>query len=176
MLDNAVRLVSAFLLHPMHGVNVITQSLPRTTLNSAPDDPAPPVVPVENDSDNESVAKDLTPSAVPALVVWGDSSVSIKLSKGNLIAREVAIAIGYVTSDTADALGAVRDCGYIMRGLILSLKRFNSQSNSAGYRELNGIKILELSEGEEQRITAAVGRFKMWGFVIVRAIVIETLA
>lgn len=176
MLDSSVRLLASWLLHVDHGVNEITQSLPRTALNGLPDDPAPPIVVVQNDSDDESVAKDLSPSEVPALVVWGDSSEGVTLSKSNLIAREVAIAIGYVTSDTADDRTAIRDCGYVLRGGMLSLRRFNSQANSAGYRELNGIKIMELTRVKEQRVTVALGRFKMWGFLEVRAIVIETLA
>ena len=173
MLDAAVRLISGFLQHPEHGVNEMASTLPRQNLGGAPDDAAPPLVSIFNDVDHTSVAKDLTAPKVPALLVWSDSSADVTM-QGYSIAKDIMLAIGFVTSDGVDDLVTNRACGYILRGGLLTLKRYNSQDKSKGYRELNGIRILEIKSVNEQRVTAAVGRQKMWGFLAVRVIAVET--
>lgn len=173
MINETVRLLSAFLLDPQHGVNEMAQTLPRTALGGASADPAPPIVSVFNDVDTPSVATDLTAPQVPALVVWGDSDVETTY-KGYKIARDVIIAVAYVTEDGVDNLVTNRDCGYILRGGILTFGRYNNQKLSEGYRELSGIRIMEVREVTGQRVTAAVGRQKMWGFLAVRVVAVET--
>jgi hypothetical protein len=57
----------------------------------------------------------------------------------------------------------------------LTLGRYNSQENSKGFRKLNGISIHQITSVTEQRMTAVVGTRKMWGFLDIRATVVETL-
>jgi hypothetical protein len=83
----------------------------------------------------------------------------------------VIIAVAYVTDVGADAKKANSDCNYALRGATISLARYNSLRMM---RELNGIKVHEVTSIEEERVTAAVGTRKMWGFLRVRAIVGET--
>jgi hypothetical protein len=173
VLDATVRLLSGFFSHPEHGINEMTQSLPRAGLGGAPDDAAPPVVAIFNDVDDKSVAKDLTAPQLPAWILWGDSSAPVSLA-GYKIAREVVVAGAFVTDEGVDDLVMNRACGYILRGGLITMARYNSQDNSKGYRELNGIKVHMIQSVTEQRVTAAVGRQKMWGFLYVRAIVVET--
>lgn len=175
VVDAVVRLVSEFLRHAEHGVNELAGSLPRTTLGGYPDDDAPPVVPVFNDADEKGVAANLDPPEVPALVVFSDSSASVAAG-GYKIARDVMIGVGYVTEGGVDEMIAGRACGYVLRGAQLSLWRYNSQEKSAGMRELNGVKILEIKSVEEQRVTVAVGRRKLWGLLLVNLTVVDNLS
>lgn len=172
MLNEVVLLLSDFLRDPEHGVNEMAGTLPRKSPTGV-DYPAPPVVKVYSDMDTPEVARDLTAPSLPAVIVWGDSDTSTTY-RGYKVARDVVIAIGYVTEDSVDDLVTNRECGYILRGGILTFGRYNDQKRSEGYRELNGIRIMEVSKVTEQRVTAAVGRQKLWGFLEVHAIAVET--
>ena len=175
MINETVRLLTAFVQHPEHGINEMASTLPRTGLGAEPPDAAPPVVPVFSDVDTASVARDLTAPQLPAVIVWGDSDLKTTY-KGYKTARDIVIAFAYVTEDTVDDLVTNRECGYILRGGILTFGRYNNQKYSEGYRELNGIRVMEIRDVTEQRVTAAVGRQKMWGFLAVEVIAVETYA
>jgi hypothetical protein len=174
MLDIAVRLVAAFCADATHGINEMAQGLPRATMVPGIFDDAPPLVALCNDADDESVAAALEPPEVPAFMFWGDSAADVDV-RGYKIAKEVIIAGAFVTEDGADPLASVRACGYILRAGILTLGRYNSQENSKGFRKLNGISIHQITSVTEQRMTAVVGTRKMWGFLDIRATVVETL-
>jgi hypothetical protein len=178
VIDISVRLLANWAAVAVHGVNDIAASLPRTTLGTAGDDPAPPVVAFFADSDDPGTAEELDPPEVPALVFWGDADASVARTGGlNALAKQVRFAAGYVTDDHADALTAIRSCGYILRaGRISFMKRFNSQQLSKNFRELNGIRILSIDEVNEHRVTVAVGKRKMWGFLEIKATVVDTLS
>lgn len=173
MLDVTVRLLAAFAAHEEHGINEMSQSLPRQNLGTKPDDEAPPIVPIFNDVDDSSVAKDLTAPETPAVIFWGDSAADIKL-QGYKVAKEVAIACAFITDASSDDLVMNVACGYILRGATLTFERYNNQENSKGYRDLNGIRVLKISSITEQRVTAPMGRQKMQGFLVLRAVVVET--
>lgn len=175
MLDTVVQLLSAFAGDPEHGVNALAPLIPRATLSPGIVGDAPPIVTICNDVDNESVARDLDPDAVPALMFWGDSSVDVEL-RGYKTAKEVIIAAAYVTEDGADPLAASRARGLILRAGILTFNRYNSQDKSLNYRKLNGISVMQITKITEQRVTAAVGRRRMWGFLALQVIAAETLS
>jgi hypothetical protein len=159
------------------GVNAIAASIPRKNIIvGEPDYPAPPLVTVVNDVEDKDVAASLDPPVVPALVVWGDSDAELALVKGYPIAKKVRIAAAFVTAEDADALTAIRDCGFILRAARVSMfVRYNKQSLSEDYRALNGVKVLEISSVTEKRIAAAVGHRKLWGFLDISATVVETI-
>lgn len=175
-LDNTVRLIARWLQHPKYGVNNYALTLPRDRGDGTEDPPFDPVT-IENDSDDASVAENLSPSGQDGLVVWGDSSQTAKVRGAGeyQIARQVAIAIAYVTTDNVDVLSATRKCGYLMRAGIASMNKFNVGSLSKDYRILNGIQIEQIQTVKEQRVTGALGNVRIWGFLIVEAIVMETL-
>lgn len=173
MLSETVRLVAAFLDHPEHGVNGMIASLPRKNLGGAADDPAPPLLPIFNTMDSPTVAERLDPPEVPAIVVWGDSTTPIEL-RGYKTAREAVVAIAFVTADDADPIAANRVCSLALRGVVITMGRYDSQSMSTGYRELNGIKVHAVRKVVEEQVGFAVGSRKLWGFVDARLIVVET--
>lgn len=175
MINETVQLLAAFAAHVDHGVNEMAQGIPRKNLDPLkPDDPAPPILAIVDDVNDEGVAKNLDPEEVPCFMMWGDSVAQVEY-KGYKLAREVVIAGAFVTEEGADILTMERACGYILRGGMITFGRFNHQSYSRNFRELNGIKILEIRTVTEQRIPAAVGRRKMWGFLDIRVIVVENL-
>lgn len=176
MINQVVMLLSRWAADADHGVNDLAQSIPRTNFAPTPDDPAPPIVDIFSDVDDAGTAREMDPPTVPALVFWGASEADLK-KKGDLpISRRITIAAAYVTAEDADPLTAIRDCGYILRAEAISImSRFNRVSLSAAYRELNGIRITEVTDVNEYRLTASVGRRKMWGLLEINATVIETL-
>lgn len=174
MINETVQLLSAFAKTTEHGINGMAQGIPRKHIDSTlPDDPAPPILAIVNDVTDEGVAKGLDPDEVPCFMFWGDSSEPIEY-KGHKHA-EVIVAGAFVTDAGADPLSMEKSCGYILRGGVLTFGRFNNQAFSKGFRELNGIKILEIRSVIEQRFPAAEGRRKMWGYLTIRAIVAENL-
>jgi hypothetical protein len=175
MIDVTVRLLEAFFNDPVHGINEMAQTLPRKTLDPMVDDPAPALVTVCSDLSDPDVAEKLEPAKVPAFMLFGDSAADITM-RGYKVAKEVIVAGTFVTDETADSLTSSRDCGYILRGGLLTLGRYNSADKAGALRSLNGIKVLEISKVVEQRVTVAVGRRKMWGFLAIHATVVESLS
>lgn len=175
MINETVQLLALFAGHPTHGVNVMAGSIPRKNADPLkPDDDAPPVLSILNDVNDAGVANGLDPEDVPCFMMWGDSQAAVEL-RGYKTAKEVVIAAGFVTDENADPIASEKACGYILRGGVLTFGRFNHQSYSRDFRELNGIRILEIRSVTEQRVVAAVGRRKMWGFLDIRVTVVETL-
>lgn len=175
MINAAVRLLSGFCKHPEHGINEMASTLPRQVFGSQTPPAAPPAVQIYNDVDDKSVATDLTAPSLPAVILWGDSSAPIKMH-GYKIARNVIIIVAFVATESEDDLVMNSASGYILRGGLLTLGRYNNQEKSAGYRELDGIRILEISNVEEERVTMAVGVQKLWGWLKVSASVVETFS
>jgi hypothetical protein len=175
VINEVVQLLSKFAVDPANGLNAAVSIIPRANVDPLlPDYPAPPVVPVLDDVTSPGVAANLDPEKVPCFMMWGDSQVQVEY-RGYKTAREVVIAGAFVTAEDADPIFSERTCGYILRGGVISFQRFNSQSVSRSFRSLNGVKILEIKSVVEQRVTAAVGRRKMWGFLDIRVIALEDL-
>jgi hypothetical protein len=175
VINETVQLLAAFAAHVEHGVNVMAQGIPRKNLDPLkPDDEAPPILSIADDVNDPGVANGLDPEEVPCFMMWGDSQAAIEV-RGYKTAKEVVIAAAFVTDEKADPIAAEKACGYILRGGVITFGRFNHQPYSRGFRELNGIKILEIRSVTEQRVVAAVGRRKMWGFLDIRVTVIENL-
>lgn len=174
MINEVVQLLSVFASSAEHGVNEMAQGIPRKNVDPLkPDDTAPPVVAVVDDINDAGVAAGLDPEEVPCFMMWGDSALPSEY-KGYKV-TEVVVAGAFVTDAHADALSSEKACGYILRGGMLTFGRFNHQAYSKGLRELNGIKILEIRSVTEQRVPAAVGRRKIWGFLDIRVVVVENL-
>lgn len=175
MIDVAVRLIAAWLAHETYGVNAMTASLPHSRLGGG-EDALPSAVPVYNDADDEGIARALSPKTLPAIAVWADSQDPV--SEGPRQAEaDATIAIGYFTKDSVNDLAQNRACGYLMRGVRRSLRNYAKGSLAEGYRELNGIRVMALSLGKEQRITmAGEGETPvMWGFLAVTARVADSV-
>ncbi len=175
MINATVRLLSGFCKHPDHGINEMASTLPRQAFGGQLAPLAPPLVSIFNDVDDKSVAKDLTAPSLPAVILWGDSSAEVKM-RGYKIARNIVVIIALVATESEDDLVMNGASGYILRGGLLTLGRYNNQDKSAGYRELDGVRVLEISSVEEQRATVAVGVQKMWGWLKADVTVVETFS
>src|SRR5688572_17761006 len=90
-------------------------------------------------------------------------------------ARAVTMCMAYITAAEEDEKRARSGVGCILRAGQICFKRYNSQPSSVGYRALNGIKVHEVQGIEEQRVNVAVGRRKMWGFLIIPVIVADSV-
>lgn len=177
MLDVAVRLIDAWWQNPTHGLMEMALSLPRHNLGALPDDNAPPTPTFYNDADSKKgLLTDAGPDKVPAWVTWGDSQIDVPTVRGYKIARQCILGVAFITAPDQDELEMNRAFGYLARGAIISAQRYNSQSNSQGLRELNGVKIHEISSVTEQRIVATdpAGRYKMWGLLEMHIIAVDT--
>lgn len=175
MINETLQLLARFAQHPEHGLNDLAGTIPRANIDPAkPDDEAPPALQIVTVLDDEGAAKDLNPETLPCFMMWGVTSARITYGTYK-IARQVTIAGAFVTDENADPLSTSNACGYILRGGTMTFWRFNSQSNSQGYRELNGITIMEVRSVTEHRVTYAEGRCKMWGFLELEVIVVDTL-
>lgn len=175
MINETIRLLARWGAVAEHGINDLAAVLPRTNFGADPDDDAPQAVAIFSDVDDAGTAKDLDPPDVPAFVLWGVSTARIE-ARGYPTARRITIAGAYVTAEDADPITAVRNCGYILRaGQVCFVSRYNRQSLSQDYRQHNGVLVLEIADVEEHRLTAAVGRRKMWGMLEINATVAETL-
>jgi hypothetical protein len=172
LLDTTVRLLAAFADTSDHSINKIAATLKRKRL-VGPDDQAPLPVSVFTDIDNTNPGID--PPKVPACMFWVDSSAEIELKSGLYsVARAVTVAMAYITDEGVSEKRALSDTGYVLRAAQICFKRYNSQALSAGYRELNDIKIHQIQKITEQRVTEAVGRRKMWGFLGIPVIVVDS--
>lgn len=117
----------------------------------------------------------IDPPKTPALVFWMDSSADIELKGLHRVAKEVMVAVGYITDDAEKEERALSDCGLILRATEIGLKRFNSQGMSLGFRELNGIKIHSVEKVSEQRVTTAKGKRKLWGVLFVPVVAVDSI-
>ena len=177
MLDTVTRLLSGFLDDPVNGINAVAATIPRAGfLTQIAPDPAPPSVVICSDATDISVAKDLTPSSAPAIVIWADSASDVKLGPHFKIAKDVIVVAAFVTDEGQDPQSAIRESGYILRAGRLCCERFNSQAASTGFRRLNGVVIHEISRVTEQRVTSPLGRFRIWGWLTIHVTAVETLS
>ena len=179
MITEAVRLVGGWLKHPTHGVNGMLTAIPRKRLSGV-DDEAPPPVAVYNDADDESVIHEADPTEVPCVVVFYDGDLAFLADdhKGagySVTESAVTLAIAYVTRETP-AVRAVQDGNYTMRAVMRSLRRLNHQQYATpAFKNLNGVKIVNVERMTEQRVAGAVGQSQLWGFVLATIRVVDTL-
>jgi len=171
LVNTVTRLADRWMEHATHGVNALQATQPRNRPGGGTDS-VPPSVTVYNDVDDEEVATEIDPPASPALTIWMDSEIDITW-RGTMRAKGVTLAFAYTTRHEAD-LVAIRNSGYCLGGVMESLERFNDQKLAVGYRELNGWKIMEVSDITLQRAAGTVGESRLWGFVLAHLVVVKT--
>jgi hypothetical protein len=181
-----VQLVAGFLAHATFGVNAMASTLPHRAF-SAPGDPtidthAPPAVAIYNDAEcaTLNLESGYTPPEFPAVIVLRDTREldgSAKLDRGRApTPRQICIVVAYVTDTNADTIAAQAACESILRAAELSLKRYESQGNADGYRELNGIRVMEVTRWRRVEESAALDRVKFWGWLDVELKVVDTIS
>jgi hypothetical protein len=182
----AVQLVAGFLAHATFGINPIAATFPHHAF-TAPGDPtvdtdAPPAVAIYNDARCATLNLEggYAPPEFPAVIVLRETRElegSAKLDRSRAPApRQIGIVIAYVSDTSADAIAAQAACETILRAAELSLRRYESQGNSDGYRELNGIRVMEVTRWKRVEESAALDRVKFWGWLEVELKVVDTIA
>lgn len=174
MIVETTRLIDRWLRHPEHGVEAMLAEVPRG-LPGGGSDPMPVVPTIYNDTEHDAVAREIDPPAERSLVLFVDSEIETDAKdKLRQIGTSVALVIAYVTRDVP-TLEAVREGGYVIRAVRMSLTRYNNQSLSVGYRDLNGIKVAAVGNMTQQRVAGAVGRSHLWGFLSAAVTVIDSI-
>jgi hypothetical protein len=182
----AVQLVAGFLAHATFGINAIAATLPHHAF-TAPGDPmiendAAPSVAIYNDARCATLDLDggYAPPEFPAVIVLRETRElegSAKPDRSRApTPREIGLVIAYVTDPGADKLAAQAACETILRAAELSLRRYESQGNAQGYRELNGIRVMDVTRWKRVEESAALDRVKFWGWLEVELKVVDTIA
>jgi hypothetical protein len=174
MVNDVTILYDRWLHHPEHGVAAMLALVPRVRPGE-PDITMPTVPTIYNDVEDQSVAREIDPAAEPALVIFTDSDPVIPMHPNRRPAdRRLTTTIAYTTREM-EPVQAIQWGGVILRAVAMTLRRFNDQSLARDYREVNGIKIMEIETVREQRVSGAVGRSKLWGFLLSDAKVLDTI-
>jgi hypothetical protein len=172
--NEITRLISAFARHPMHGVVAQLGELTKEQFGGIADsEPTPPKL--YDDVDTEELVLELDPPAVPALVIWTDSDISLNLNRTDYLTptETVIVAFAYITRDVPN-VKAKLDGGYVLRAARRCLTRFNNQTYSRGYRKLNGVQILNIESVSLPPIAGGVGKSQLWGLLYAAVNVADT--
>lgn len=173
MIVETTLLLDRWLQHTEHGFVSMMLALPRNDPEGNEFD-MPPEPLLYNDVEDEEVAGEIDPPSEVSLVLFCDSDADVQSANSNRqIARQLTIAVAYITRDTPSNV-AVRNGGFTLRAVKKSLLRFNDQGLSRDFRELNGIKVMQINSISEQRVAGAVGRSQLWGFVLTSVMVIDS--
>ncbi len=184
MVDETAMLLDRWSRHAEHGVNALAANLPRRKMSVAgvilaDEWPAPAPVDLYIDQEDAGTAAELDPPTTPAFLTWGEGEpLEVELKDRHSNARAFAIIIGtaYVTAADVDAAKATREAATYLRANRISFLRFNTQSLSNGYRELNDIRVEQLRHVASQKVPGLpVGNSRLWGFNVTQALVVDRL-
>lgn len=143
MINETLRLATAWLQHATHGVNAQLDALPYGS-DTQPAD----VAVFADESQHEDAALGRMPETTPALVVTCESASMINdevvSDQGD---GEVVLNIRLVVSDV-DAKDAKRDASYYLRALQWCVRKWVLQDPNATTRKLQSIAILEFGRLE----------------------------
>jgi hypothetical protein len=177
VIREATQLLAAFLADSTYGINAMAADLPRTILGSSTTAPAPPTVNIYNDVDDAGVAKNLTPPEFPSMIVFGETrEVSDSNDDKAITPHPIVVAVGFVTNDSADEQTSQAACSLLLRAGRRSLRRYRQQRASANYRDLNGIRVMDVTAVRERRVTAVAETVKLWGWLEVHLTVVDGIA
>lgn len=177
MRRQATQLLAAFCRHETYGLVAMAATLPLNRIGGGTD-PAPGAINVYTDVDDKGVAKTLVPPESPAIVVFAETR-AVEIGSRRQRQRQprpMVLAIAYVTDDEADELHAQQQCDLFLRAGILMLDKYNEQAASSGFRDLNGVRVLEVTNVIERSVTVANETSKMWGWLEVHLSVVDSIA
>jgi hypothetical protein len=163
----ATVIMSSWFKDPVCGINKLLADVPRNKMGSGTIAKPTPVT-IYDDIQDNSVAMELEPVKVPAVVVFCDSDISAEMDWGMLTPLKgtgIIMAASYIYRDM-DPLLARQQGMFVLRAIQRSLNRFNSDKFSHGRRRLNDISISQVIRTRQQRVTGAVGNSTLAGFVL----------
>lgn len=172
MIIEVTRLIDRWLNHPDYGVDAMLQLVGRQTPEGDSDE-LPQTPSIFNDTEHE-MGLLMEPDKSPALIVFCARGPKVDIRNAMIQKGSQAVAyISYVTRDVPE-IQAARDGNYTLRAVKMSLTRFNQWGKAEQYRSLNGITVAALGPLDEYQTRSAVGRSRMWGFVQVGALVLDS--
>lgn len=184
MVDETATLLDRWSRHPEHGVNALAANLPRFKMSLAgvilaDEWPAPTPVDLYLNLEDDGTAEELDPPTTPAFLTWGEgqpTEIDLKDTRRDIHGFAIIIGTAFVTAGDVDAAKAAREAGAYLRANRISFKRFNNQTLSSGYRELDDIRIVQLRHVASQKVPGLpVGNSKLWGFNVTQALVVDRL-
>lgn len=146
MFNEALRMHTAWLTHPQHGVNALLPSVPKYLgtdgLEESP--VVPPLALITDETVHPAVAYGLLPAQLPALALTldiGDATEDQQVS--DMGDGTFDVILRYAVRE-ADAAVGTRWAGYSMRAVIWSLRRLYQEMIPAALaaREINGIQLV----------------------------------
>jgi hypothetical protein len=187
MIGTTVLLVARFMAHATRGVNAMASGIPNYAFAAPGDTPvardAVPMVAVYNDVEHKGLTfeESYSPDSYPALLVLRDTrelegSTSLRETKRDPTPRTIGVVLAYVTDEKADPRTAQNACEVLLRGAERSLRLYKGQTNADGYRELNGIHVMDIARWKRIEETAAIGGTRFWGWIEVELQVIDSIA
>lgn len=183
MLNIVAKLVSEWNRHATYGVAALAHTFPRNGWNGQAADPAPPTLfDVVCDRDFPDMMETLDPPPVlvgrPCWAIWINDTTRVEWKSKK--AHAVDLVASWCTPPEIDAAVAVSNAGYILRAGQLCMSLFENPTLSdpqAGpsYRQLNGVRIMEVLSCEQaQRTATSRGKkTKFWGFLDITVVVID---
>lgn len=180
MIQNDITLLThRWLKDPTYGVEAMMAFVPNKTpegINRA----AVQMPEILNDVETEGLIgnADLITLPTPrALVVYCDTPIRTtqQASKTAILTDDpIYVTVAWITREIPPGV-AVLDGGVLLRATELSLYKWNNQSASVGKRELNGVFIAKVESCRTLRVSGAVGKSSLWGFVQANLKVIDTV-
>lgn len=172
MITEITRLVDRWLKHDEYGVEAMLQTIGRQTPEGDSDE-LPETPSIFNDTEDD-MGMLMEPDKSPALIVFCARGPRIDLTNNMMQKGSLAtVYVSYVTRDVPE-IQAARDGNYTLRAVKKSLTRFNSYGKAEQYRKLNGILIAAVNPLDEFQTRSAVGKSRMWGFVQVGVLVVDS--
>jgi len=170
------RLITGWLEHPEFGINALLPTVSRKNLKGK-SDPIPAKPTLYNDVDfNIVTVGGVDPPELPALVVSSDVDLrgdNVEQGKRPGIQVRAVTGIGYYTEETYRNEN-VRAGNYVMRAVLMSLKRYHeSAQRSEAFRELNGVRIVNMTGLTMQQVAGAVPKSRLLGVVFADLLILD---
>lgn len=176
MIESTLELLGHYCRETSVGLNAIVQALPRDKFGGLTEWPEPPEIPViDTIQEPEAAHPKVGPSELPCVLLWADNGGGTATG-GASNAKDVALLCSYVTDSGADPATSAALSGLYMRAALILFARFNEQSVSNAFRELNGVRILYIASlAEHDVVIPTDGRIKYWKLVELHPHVVDTL-
>jgi hypothetical protein len=144
MINETLRLASAWLQHGTYGINAQLDAVPRDGGDAQPAD----ITVFQDESQHTDAALGRVPETVPAIVITCESAAMLN----DQVARdvgdgEVVLNLRLFLSDV-DAQDAKRDASYYLRALQWCVRKWVQQAPDATTRAQNSVAILEFGRME----------------------------
>lgn len=170
MIREITLMVDRWLNHSTYGVAQMLPNVPKEA-----GDVLPAMPPIYNDVEDDSVAMEINPVKVPALVVWTERNPDIEFQgRRPGFNAAASVVIGYVTRDES-VIKARRDGSFILRAVRQCLALMDLGKISEDARTLNGIKIVDVVSIDEERVTGSIGGSTLVGLVVMNVKVMDTV-